>query len=659
MPTTILTTKLFVPPVRSAIVARPRLLERLDSGAQKKLILISAPAGYGKTTLASAWIETLKQNKNWRSAWLTLDAGDGNPITFLRYLVAALQTVSAKLGIGAQEALKAPQPPSAEAMLTSLLNEIAVLPHECALVLDDYHTLESVEVDRILHFLLEHLPPQLHLIITSREDPALSLARMRAQNHLAELRASDLRFTFEEVTDFLNHVMQVKIAPDEVALLEARTEGWISGLQLAAISMQGRDDVHEFIRAFAGDNRYIMDYLLEEVLERQPARVRDFFLQTCILERLSGPLCDAVWMPSDTSEEVRDEYSQAVAQDSQSILERLEAANLFVEPLDDHRGWFRYHQLFATVLQAHQRFRQPELTATLHRRASQWFKENGQQPAAIRHALAAQDYAEAAILLELVWPEMDGTFQTSVWLAWAKSLPMEFVQTRPLLSAGFAWAHLSAGRLEDGEEWLDRAEGLLQTKLAEPVDSAIGTSGYLFSDSERMRTLPASLATARAYLAQARWDADNTIRHGRRALDLLSPEDHILRGPPAALISMAYWAEGDLASAAQALSDAMSEFEMAGHLAFAISGAFPLADMRMTQGRLHEAMQVYKRSLRLIADGVHTRGASYLYVGLSGLEIERNNLEEARRLLKRGEESQDDPPLTNLAASVPSYDSAS
>ncbi len=628
------------------MVARTRLFERLDSGAQRKLILISAPAGYGKTTLASAWIDTLKQRENWSAAWLSLDKEDGNPVRFLSYVIAALQTISPQLGAGALEALDSPQPPSTNSVTTSLLNEIAALPHEYTLVLDDYHTLESGEVDHILLFLLEHLPPQLHLLVTTREDPALPLARMRARGQLTEMRATELRFTFDEVTDFLSHVMQVEIAPDEIALLETRTEGWIAGLQLAAVSMQGRNDVHEFVRAFAGDNRYIMDYLIEEVLEQQPAYVCDFLLQTSILEGLNGPLCDAVWVPSIESCVADADSSNSLVRSSQSILEELEKANLFVDPLDDHRSWFRYHHLFATVLQAHQQFERPGMTAGLHRRASHWYEQNGQRASAIRHALAANDYNAAATLLELVWPEMDGTFQTSVWLVWASSLPEEFVQQRPLLSAGFAWANLSAGRLEDGEEWLSRTERMLaRTTIA--TDIANGKSDLLFADSDLMRTLPASLATARAYLAQARWDAADTIRNGRHALDLLSPDDHVLRGPPAALISMAYWAQGELESAARALSDAMNEFEMAGHVAFAISGAFPLADMRLAQGRMHDAIQVYERSLQLVADGVRTRGTSYLYVGLSGIEIELNNLVEARRLLSLGEESRDDPPLTN------------
>ena len=301
-------------------------------------------------------------------------------------------------------------------------------------------------VDDALTFLLEHLPPQMHLVITTREDPQLPLARLRARGQLTELRAADLRFTPAEAAGFLNQVMGLDLSAEEVTALETRTEGWIAGLQLAALSMRGREDVARFVRAFAGDNRYIVDYLVEEVLQRQPERVRSFLLQTSILDRLSGPLCDAVTGQND----------------GMVLLDALERGNLFVVPLDDKRHWFRYHHLFADVLAAHALQEQPAQVPILHQRASAWYADNGLPADAIRHALAAKDFARAAGLVELAWPAMDGRFQAATWLGWAKALPDELVRARPVLSVAYAWAFLNGGELEaaearlwDAERWLD------------------------------------------------------------------------------------------------------------------------------------------------------------------------------------------------------------
>ena len=332
VPTPILATKVYKPPARPKTVARLRLLEQLNAGLPGKLTLISAAAGFGKTTLASEWAAAC----GLPAAWLSLDEGDSDPTRFLAYLIAALQTVAPSVGQGALAALQAPQPPPPEAILTALLNDIAALPDRLILVLDDYHAVDAPAVDQALAFLLQNLPPQMHLVIATREDPSLPLARLRARGQLTELRAADLRFTPAEVAAFLNQQMGLKLSPEEVAALEARTEGWIAGLQLAALSMQGRTDTAAFVQAFAGSHRFVLDYLVEEVLLRQPERVRTFLLQTSILDRLSGPLCDAV-----TGQE-----------DGGSTLEELERGNLFVVPLDDSRQWVRYHHLFAEVLQA-------------------------------------------------------------------------------------------------------------------------------------------------------------------------------------------------------------------------------------------------------------------------------------------------------------------
>src|SRR5213082_699009 len=418
MSTPILATKLYIPRLRPNVVSRPRLLERLNEGLHRKLTLIAAPAGFGKTTLVSEWVEGIER----ATAWLSLDEGENDPARFLAYLVAALQTIAATLGEGVLGVLQSSQPPPPEAILTALLNEITTLLDQFVLVLDDYHVIDAKPVDLALTFLVEHLPPQMHLVIATREDPPLPLAHLRARGELTELRAADLRFTPSEVAAFLNSVMGLSLSPGDIAALEDRTEGWIAGLQLAALSMRGREDIPEFIRAFTGDHRYILDYLVEEVLTRQPAPVRSFLLQTAILDRLSGPLCDAV-----TGQE-----------EGNARLEALERGNFFVVPLDDRRHWYRYHHLFAEVLSAHLMAEQPDQVATLHLRASEWYEQNGSAADAIRHALAAKDFERAADLVELAVPAMRRSRQETTVLGWLKALPDELVRARPVLSVHYA-----------------------------------------------------------------------------------------------------------------------------------------------------------------------------------------------------------------------------
>ena len=545
-----------------------------------------------------------------RAGWLALDPADSNLTRFLTYLVAALQPLAPQIGERTLAGLESPQPPASELLLTGLINEIAAVPTDFVLVLDDYHSVEAKAVDNALAFLLEHLPPHLHLIITTREDPLLPLARLRARGQLTELRAADLRFTPAEAADFLKEVMGLELAPEEVGALETRTEGWIAGLQLAALSMRGRRDVAGFVRAFAGDNRYIVDYLVDEVLARQPARVRSFLLQTSILDRLAGPLCDAVTGQHGAAQ----------------LLDALERGNLFVVPLDDRRQWYRYHHLFADVLAAHVLQEQPAQVPILHQRASAWYADNGMPAAAIGHALAAKDFARAADLIELAWPAMDGRFQSATWLEWAQALPDDLVRRRPVLSLAYAWAVLNGGALEDAEarlsdleRWLDR--GLSSEAGTEPQTEIV------IVDEAQFRTLPASLATARADLTLARGDLGSSAKYSQRALDLLPVGDHLRRGPAAALLSLAQWASGDLEAAYDTLAEAMTNFQKVGSLHFAISGTYGLADIRVTQGRLRDAVKVYSQVLGVaLAQGEPPlRGTSDLYLGLSELYLEQGD----------------------------------
>ena len=409
----ILATKLYIPPPPPKVVVRTRLIERLNeglsAGGTPGVTLISAPAGFGKTTLVSEWVAGCGRP----AAWVSLDEGDSDPARFLTYLITALQTIAPTIGEGVLSALQSLQSPP-EAILTALLNEITTIPDHFILVLDDYHVIDARPVDQALTFLLEHLPPQMRLVIITREDPALPIPRLRARNQLIELRAVDLRFTPSEAAEFLSRVMDLELSAEEVAALESRTEGWIAGLQLAALSMRGRDDIAQFVRAFAGDNRYIVDYLVEEVLQRQPEALRSFLLQTSILDRLNGSLCDAVIgnLPEGTGQ-----------LESSARLEALQRGNFFLIPLDDKRHWYRYHHLFADVLQMQLMAEQPDQVPALHRRASEWYEHNGSAADAIRHALAAKDFERAASLIELATPAMHRRRQEATVLGWMKALP--------------------------------------------------------------------------------------------------------------------------------------------------------------------------------------------------------------------------------------------
>ena len=378
MSTPILATKLYIPPPRPKVVLRPCLIEQLSQGLYRRLTLISAPAGFGKTTLISEWVAGCELPV----AWLSLDEGDKDPRRFLVYFVTALQKIAANIGEEVLEALQSLQSPPIELILTTLLNEIAAIPNNFILVLDDYHVIDAKPVDNVLTFLLEHLPPQMHLVITTREDPNLPLARLRARDQLTELRAADLRFTPAEAAGFLDQMMGLNLSAEDIAALETRTEGWIAGLQLAALAMlamQGHKDATSFIKSFTGTHHFVMDYLIEEVLQQQSERVQTFLLRTAILDRLCGPLCDAVLLDPSAS--------------GQETLEYIERANLFIIPLDNERHWYRYHHLFADLLR--QRLGQsqtPEEIAQYHICASEWFEKNGDQAEAFRHLIAARDY---------------------------------------------------------------------------------------------------------------------------------------------------------------------------------------------------------------------------------------------------------------------------
>ncbi len=619
MPTAILATKLYVPPPRPNLVLRPRLVERLNEGLSSgcKLTLISASAGFGKTTLVSEWVASF----NRPVAWLSLDEGDNNPACFLAYLIAALQTIAANIGAGVLRTFQSPQPSPIESILTVLLNEITALPDNSVLVLDDYHLIDAKPVDQALTFLLEHLPPQMHLVIATREDPHLPLARLRARGQLTELRAADLRFTPAEAADFLNQVMGLNLAVEGIAALEARTEGWIAGLQLAALSMRGQKDIAGFIRSFTGSHRFVLDYLVEEVLQQQPQTLQTFLLGTSILDRMCGSLCDAVLLDSAAS--------------GQKTLEYIEQANLFVVPLDNERRWYRYHHLFADVLRMHLMAEQPDQVSALHRRASEWYEHNGSAADAIRHTLAAEDFARAADLVELAMPAMNRSRQFATLLGWLKAIPDELVRLRPVLSTGYASVSLSCGelggvelRLRDAERWLDTT-----ADMHERPESPAGR--MIVVDKEEFLRVPGMIAIIRAGLALARGDMPETVKNARRVLDLAPENDHLMLGGAASQLGLVAWTSGDLDTARRMTAEGMANLRLGGYISEAIGDAIVLADIQIAQGRLHEAMTTYERGLQWATElgAPVLRGAADMYVGMSALRREHNDLKTATQCL--------------------------
>lgn len=615
----ILATKLHIPPPRPKVVLRPRLTERLNEGLHRKLTLISAPAGFGKTTLIGEWLAAGERSV----AWLSLDEGDNDPIRFLTYFIAALQTITPTIGEGVLEALQSSQSPPIEPILTVLLNEITTVPRDLVLVLDDYHVIDAKAVDDALGFLLEHLPPRMHLVITTREDPPFPLARLRVRDQLTELRAADLRFTTVEAAEFLSQVMDLDLSPEDVAALERRTEGWIAGLQLAALSMRGRDDVAQFVRAFAGDNRYIVDYLAEEVLQRQPERLRSFLLQTAILDRLNGPLCDAVTGQAEGSER----------------LETLERGNFFLVPLDDKRHWFRYHHLFADVLSAHLAEEQPDQVAILHRRASAWYEQNDLPTDAIHHALAAKDFERAADLVERAVPAMRRNRQDATLLGWLKALPRDLFKRRPVLSVHFAGILLSSGELESVENHLQDAEWWLASTVDRGERTAASSAERVVVDEEEFRALPGAIAIYRAGRALVLGDVPATMTYARQVLELIPEDDHFRRGGATALLGLAYWTNGNLEAAHRSYTEGMAHLQRAGHIADAIHGTTVPADIRIAQGRLREAMRTYEQALQLATQGEPILwGTADLYVGMSELQREHNDLNAATQHLLTSKE---------------------
>ncbi len=592
----LLKTKLNLPPVRTEWVARPRLSEALNDGLRRKLTLVAAPAGYGKTTLLSAWV----RESGGRAAWLSLDRGDNDLARFLTYLVAALQKVESDVGVGVLAPLQSPQPSPIEAVLTLLINDLAAVAEPVVVILDDYHLIEAAPIHTALGFLLEHLPAGVHLIMAARADPPLPLARLRGRGQLVELREADLRFTPAEAGDFLAQTMGFRLGKELVAKLTTRTEGWIAGLQLAAVSMKGREDTQAFVEAFSGTHEYIVDYLAEEVLKRQSEATRSFLLQTSILDRLNGPLCAAV----------------AERDDAQAILERLWEKHLFLLSLDDERRWYRYHNLFADMLRKRLTQERAQIIPSLHARAAAWYERNGQVSEAIDHALQAEDYDHAIAMVERVAQETLIRTEFVTFLKWAAALPEELVRARPRLCVYYASALIFSGRE------VEMAQSLLQ-------DAA---------RSDESDSLRAEVAFFQAVIAMLRGDVEASIVQSEHALELLAEDQPFLRSLVISHLGVGYISSGDVEAASAIFAEAAEMGERSGSYLSSVMAIRRLAEMSILKGELRGAWALCERGLRIAAGG---QGKPLPVAGLiktvqGDLLREWNDLEAAREHLEAG-----------------------
>jgi LuxR family maltose regulon positive regulatory protein len=613
VPQSLLTTKFFVPFSSQSLVSRKRLIEQLDQGLQRRLSLVSAPAGFGKTTLVAQWGKQTDRSL----AWLSLDANDSDLVRFLSYLIVGLTRavdLPATTGENALHMLQASQSPSAEAVLTMLINDLSTLENEVLFVLDDYHLVENDDVHQALAFLIEYLPPHIHLVITTRIDPPLPLARMRGRNQLMELRAADLRFTQDESADFLNQVMGLQLSGEDIAALEDRTEGWIAGLQLAAISMQGLDDTASFIRSFTGSHRYILDYLIEEVLHQQSEEIQIFMLQTAVLDRLNGGLCDAVMEKEG----------------GQNILERLEQANLFVVPLDNERRWYRYHHLFADLLRQRLHLDQPEQVKVFQVRASEWHARNGLFDAAVEYAIRAEDYERALGLIEEIAED--------VWLRgvdtqlrhWLDAMPEGMVCTRPQLCIFHGWYMLSAGRQDAAEKALDAAEMALDA-----LDGPIVVSKQLTLTQSNLR---GRIATTRAFLASYRGETEKIIRYASKALEYLPDGNSSWRGTAVNVLSDGYDFSGEMGKAYQCRLDAVESCRAIGIGFITRIANLKLAITQRVRGQLQHVKDICRQELQLARESgmAQTVVSGWLRTIYGEVLAELNELEEARSYVEKG-----------------------
>ncbi len=613
MATSILVTKLFVPPTRAKLVHRLDLIERLNNGLDRKLTLLSAPAGFGKTTLVSHWVEHLQgvneiDSQPIQVAWLSLDQDDNDPVRILTYFITALNQIKgieADLGQGALSMLQSPQPPSPNSVLISLINDLAAISEKIIFVLDDYHLIESKEIHQALIFLLENLPSQLHLAIATRQDPPLSLGRLRARDQINEVRAAELRFSIDEAADFLNQVMGLDLSPSQVAELEHRTEGWIAGLQLAAISMQGREDVQGFIRSFSGTNRLVLDFLIEEVLGGLESDIQDFLLQTSILKRLYGPLCDAL----------------TGRDNSQAVLEELDQANLFIVPLDEERCWYRYHHLISDLLRQRLVSHHGGSLKELHGKASKWYEENEDLSEAVHHALAGEDPKSAIGLIKkgALAALEDSDFRFI--LDSVNLLPAAVLQNEPWLFIYHTWALLLTGHVVAARPKLENLDWLLE---------------YANDENEfQQRIMLGNIAGLKVFLAGWLRDYEKLLEYAQQ-VRLNLPENNWIRGYCAMMVGSSYWQKGDLEQAREAFAESASVGIVSGNYHMAVSATCQGAHSFELAGRLKEACDMLLGAYELAPqDGRISPVIGYIDVGYGRILYEFNEIDLAEQKLEQ------------------------
>jgi len=605
----ILTTKLYVPPPHAACATRARLFEPLDAGLRlgHRLLLICAPAGFGKTTLLSEWIAANLQSSisNLQFCWLSLDEADNDPTRFLLYLLAALETVYPDIGADARAMIQPPQSPAFTVILTVLLNHLAdrSAEGELVLALDDYHVIEQPAIHDMIAFLLDHLPPHMHLALVTRVDPPLPLARLRARRQLTELRAADLRFTADETATFLNQIMGLNLTPENIAALEARTEGWIASLQLAAISLQRRDatEAANFITAFSGSHRHVIDYLTEEVLAQQPPEIHEFLSQTAILDRLTAPLCNAV----------------TGRDDSERLLRRLEQANLFLAPLDDERQWYRYHRLFADFMRNHIDNEAPALAQTLHRRAAAWYAEHALPSEAIAHALHATDYERAAQWIEQAVVPLLMRSEATTLLNWLKALPQSIMDARPALNLAYAEAALVAGDFAP-----------IETAL-HAVETALNRGDVPAEEDDAIQS---QVTAVRAYMATFSGDIHQGVALAQQAFAALPEGNAFLRSVVAWLLGLSQFFDTDTAAAQRVFGETLELSQATGNTLIASLSLFVTGYFCILQGRLRQARATFEQGLASLTREPRTPlpvSASLIYQGLSEVLREMNDLEAA------------------------------
>ena len=602
----VLGTKVHVPVLRRDLVARTRLVDQLGADRQPRLLLLSAPAGFGKTTLLTQGL-TGAAGPQRRVGWLSLDEADNDPRRFLEHVVAALETVGEFPD--AQALVSAAAPVTAEAVLTSLVNEIDLQPGQIVLALDDYHVITAPEVHEAVVFLLEHLPPQASLAMATRADPPLPLPRLRARGALLELRAADLRFTPDEAAAFLSDVMGLDLDAESVTALEAQTEGWAAGLQLAGLSLRDVADTAGFVTRFSGSHRFVLDYLVDEVLRHQPHPVRRFLLETSVLRRMTGSLCDRLTGGADGT----------------ARLEALDRANVFIVGLDDRRDWYRYHHLFGDALRSRLAAESPNRVPELHRAASEWFASHDLAEDAVAHALASGDSSYAADLVESVLPDLRRERRDVMMREWLMSLPQDVVRDRALLGTYLAWVRLVAGELDGVQVALRDAEAAFAANPPVPPSNASAAV------REELRTLPATIAIFRASAAQARGDADDTRRHALAALALTGPHDHMARGGALGFVGLAAWGNGNLTEAVDTFSEAVQNMGAAGDVADLLGSTVVLADMWTGRGRPDEARRLLESALATAQEhpGEALATLGDLHVAMADVLVEQNVLEAA------------------------------